>query len=170
MRAPDHRDVRVLELQACTGWACWRTYTAWTHACRPCPPGTPPSAQGAGSRAWQRARGERAGSRERPHHPACVRWWCACCRVPTPCACPCRPDQAEPSTPDSMDGISLPSRPTARTPVTPDVRLYHRAVVVAQEATGASANPASCCTGCQLRLPAQLHLGRSVHLLHRALA
>ena len=49
----------------------------------------------------------------------------------------CRPSDQEPSTPDSMDGISLHTRAPARTPVTPDVRLYHRAVVVAQEATGA---------------------------------
>ena len=47
-----------------------------------------------------------------------------------------RGDDDEDGTPPS---ITLQQRKTAeqRTPPTPDVRLYHRAVVVAQEATGA---------------------------------
>ena len=47
-----------------------------------------------------------------------------------------RGDDDEDGTPPS---ITLLQRKTAeqRTPPTPDVRLYHRAVVVAQEATGA---------------------------------
>ena len=46
-----------------------------------------------------------------------------------------RGDDDDDGTPPS---ITLQQRKTAeRTPPTPDVRLYHRAVVVAQEATGA---------------------------------
>ena len=54
-----------------------------------------------------------------------------------------RGDDDEDGTPPS---ITLQQRKTAeqRTPPTPDVRLYHRAVVVAQEATGA-------CGGCSVR-------------------
>ena len=52
------------------------------------------------------------------------------------CACCNRPSGPEPKTPDSLDGVNLQQRTPARTPITPDVRLYHRAVVVAQEPTG----------------------------------
>ena len=50
----------------------------------------------------------------------------------------CRPSgpEREPRTPDSLEGVSLQQRTPARTPITPDVRLYHRAVVVAQEPAG----------------------------------
>ena len=76
--------------------------------------------------------------------PACLHY----IQMPVTCSSQrfvcCRPPEAEPRTPDSLNGVSLQQRTPARTPITPDVRLYHRAVVVAQEATGAPPLVAAC--------------------------
>jgi len=67
-----------------------------------------------------------------------------------------RGEDDEDGTPPS---ITLQQRKTAeqRTPPTPDVRLYHRAVVVAQEATGARAVAALCAACCNYYASADGH-------------